>query len=277
MSLVYGIQHCQALKWRGDEHLEAMQIGFLEVVSLQRTPLPSANLAEILYNYLRNSKVMANDLAAYRRQLVDNEMPADKRYDYLMRMWNRHIVEMKFDKNDGNLLQAIGNPGKGNPHLAGGVTTQPKKPCKFWGTAEGCNKGKSCPFAHSGPAKAKSKAGANPRSQSPKGDPKEYPCFKHSMGMCPRSAKECKFSHRNLKPDEQPAFERFKKRVGELKTKNKTAAGAVNKDGTGQDTAKRERTPKGKRSKSKKGKKSGKRSQSPSTKEPAPAAQASTS
>jgi hypothetical protein len=251
MGLVYGVKHFAALKWLGDDKLETAKINFLDVVNLQRSPLPTENLTEILYSFIKPSKIMANDLANYRRMLFEKTLTADQCYDYLMKMWDRHIAEQKEDKNDNDLLNAfnnLGNRKSANAAISGNTTNKKDIPCRYHGTEKGCSKGKACPYSHSGHAGKKEKGKGKGRSASPSANKKEFPCFKNALGLCNKPAKECSFSHRALKPDELPALEKFKKRVAEAKAKAKAKAGAaVTVDGA-DSNPRRSKTPR-KRSK----------------------------
>ena len=72
MGLVYGIQHFHDLKWMGDNNMEKCKSLWYDIVNLQSTPLENDHLAELLLNRMKESKVMAPDIALYRKDVYSN-------------------------------------------------------------------------------------------------------------------------------------------------------------------------------------------------------------
>ena len=68
MGLVYNIQHFTKLSWLGDDKMEQFQNNWINVVTLQENPLDQRHLAELLFGLMEHSKVLAPDLAEYRRK-----------------------------------------------------------------------------------------------------------------------------------------------------------------------------------------------------------------
>ncbi len=170
---------------------------------------------------------MKNDIAEQRRR---NETELNREGDckYLMNIMTRHIAAQKEKSNNLALCQAIGKGGKINVTPVNGE----KVPCKFWADGKGCKFDKDCKFYHDkkikqtpkSPGKGSGKVGgSNPRSSSPSAGG-DTPCFKWNLHKCDLTAEDCKFKHRKCKPDELPAFEKYKALDKEREAKKKAAA-----------------------------------------------------
>ena len=189
----------------------------------------------MLLEFLDNSDCVKNDIAEYRRR---NETVLDREgdYGYLMNIMTRHIAAQKEKSNNLALCQAIGKGGK-IPVTPVGAGL--KQPCKFWAEGKGCKFDKDCKFWHDkkikqtpkspkpGGGAAKGAGGSpQPRSSSPNAGG-DTPCFKWNLHKCDLTADECKFKHRKCKPDELPAFEKYKALDKEREAKKKAAVVAA--------------------------------------------------
>ncbi len=149
-----------------------------------------------------------------------------------MNIMIRHIAAHKEKGNKLAPCQAIGKGGKIPVTPVGDGL---KQPCKFWAEGKGCKFDKGCKFWHDKkikqtPKSPKPDGGAakggggspQPRSPSPNAGG-DTPCFKWNLNKFDQTAEDCRFKHRKCKPEEIPAFERYKTLDKEREAKKKAA------------------------------------------------------
>ena len=159
LGVVYGIYHFQSLKWPGDDlrHLEEFRNNWCTLVNHQSEPLTDNQLAELLFRVMEHSPLLKNDLADYSRRVHET-----RRTDYkqLMGLLDRHIGVKRERLNDRDLFDHLkktssGGGPSGSRRTAAPATRDPsvkrkdQRKCKFYGTKEGCKRGKDCPFLRS--------------------------------------------------------------------------------------------------------------------------------
>ena len=114
--------HLSKVAYSGDKMLENFKHQWLHVARLQSSAVSDSCLAQMLHEKLRASNVMAADISAYRRDVVEV-----KGWDYeaLLRLMDRHIRLQREDINSRNLNDSIsratGSPSKSN-HAASAHT-----------------------------------------------------------------------------------------------------------------------------------------------------------
>ena len=187
---------------------------------------------------MEHSKVLAPDLAEYRRKRYETGSPD---YQYLLNILGRHISLHRERINNQLLSNSIGRANTASRVSApAGPASSDKKqrPCRFHNTAQGCRAGADCPFTHTkekksaqgqsssskGNGKGKSRS-RSPSAGSTKGKTKRAQlCLKYAIGQCTKTAEECIYQHRKATADEKEAIEKFKAKVDANKAKAKAKA-----------------------------------------------------
>ena len=97
MTTVYGYNHLYELEWYGDERIEEFSIKFIEIIDNLNETISDEAKCDILYKKMKLSKVLAEDLAHYRRQSVNKG--ADFTLDFLMDSMDRHVQLKQEEEN----------------------------------------------------------------------------------------------------------------------------------------------------------------------------------
>ena len=230
MGVVYGLKRYGTLRWLGYAKLETFWNNWLSVDSQQRSPLPESQRAEILLDLIDGKcNELSYDLAEYKRRQAEG-LTAPPDYEYLQRMIQRHISQMNQIKNNSKLTDAY---SKTAGSVATGAAAPQKAACKFFGTAKGCTM-PDCRFYRDKSSKPKPQGGGmgGPGSKGPArasgsggpGGGTDIVCFRFLTGSCPHTAENCKYTHRSLRPDEKPAFDKYK---ADVKARAKAAKGGA--------------------------------------------------
>jgi hypothetical protein len=249
MDLVYSLRHLSKVQLMGDKDKHKCLATRLEVESLQKTPIPEDNRAEMLLELMRHSSDMALEVSLYRQSLYQNGGKHD--YQRLLEIFRRTIVMEREEHNDKALTQGLTSQGLKPTKPANPVTT----PCKY---GDACNVA-GCQFKHPSPSKGQGtgkspsnpKGGKQPGGKTPggkqpnpkgqgagksppnpkggdkkKGGDKQTPCYRWNLGACPLPEGECKYAHRAVKGDEKDAFDKYKAGLAVAKAKAKAKAKA---------------------------------------------------
>ena len=100
----YGVTDLTNLPWQGDNQVANFLGCWRLIIRKMRTQLTDDELGEILYNKIKNSKDMANDLAHYERQELNHP---DRSYAYLTRCMERRLQNAQLERNRANDQAAI--------------------------------------------------------------------------------------------------------------------------------------------------------------------------
>jgi hypothetical protein len=184
MTTVYGYNHLYELEWYGDERIEEFSIKFIEIIDNLNETISDEAKRDILYKKMKLSKVLAEDLAHYRRQSVNKG--ADFTLDFLMDSMDRH-VQLKQEEENVEAQNADLKKGSKRTDIAadaaGADEVKRKKQAKEKATKEKAKKDE------------KKKVDAAPATTTDK-KPKKGLCFFFQTGECKNTAAACTFEHR---------------------------------------------------------------------------------
>ena len=216
--LVYTIRHLYDLPYPGDADLVTFKSQWNEVLECMRPgDVPNdVALRDILYDKIKGSKLMVFDIHYYDSK---QESHADKTYQYLIDMINRHIKIRREEKNREARNQGLKHlasryktmalPAEGQadkppkaaptPKPKANPTSSPKSgdaapvlaEAKAKQHAKGKDKGKG--KGKKGKSKSRSRSPSAPRSAA---DKKKIPCrFHFGVGTTCNKGRDCEFSH----------------------------------------------------------------------------------
>eukprot|EP00972_Heterocapsa_arctica_P089492 13195147-Heterocapsa_arctica.AAC.1 len=104
MDFTYGVRDLTHLPWQGDSQIANFLGCWRLIIRKMRTQLSDDELGEILYDKIRSSKEMANDLAHYERQELNHP---DRSYKYLLKCMDRRLHDAQLKRNRANDEAAI--------------------------------------------------------------------------------------------------------------------------------------------------------------------------
>ena len=204
MKPVYGLKAITDLVWYGDDKIQEFLDMWLLVSRNNSIQLNEGQLAELLVQKMETSKVLAQDVAYWRRLAADD---AQRTYQYLLNAMQSHLDRVQMNKN--LVGQNLGlNRGGREPVLpaAGGASTAGggKRPCYFFNHGGCKNSTEACKFLHVMVSDAEKAVMTKPerrdRSQSPRGDGggnqgggRQF-CRLYLKGKCTRGD-ACIFTH----------------------------------------------------------------------------------
>ena len=229
MQQVYGLQAITDLEWYGDNNISAFVDMWKLVTTNNSIVLTEPQKAELLVQKMAPSKVLAQDIAYWRRLPHGNEQ---RTHDYLITSMLRYLDRTHMDKNVEAQRRLVAPPGGKAPTAAatgGDSAAGGKRPCYFFNHGSCKNTDAQCKFSHvkvSADEKAKMvkpERRERERSPSPAGGRKTAEgglghCFKFLKGEC-KNGDSCMFSH-----IDQVEVDRQKMAKAEAKAKAKAKA-----------------------------------------------------
>ena len=127
--LVYTIKHLYDLPYPGDGDLVTFKSQWNEVLECMRPGDVPNNIAlrDILYDKIKNSKLMAFDIHYYDSKQESHE---DKTYQYLIDMMSKHIIMRREEKNREAKNQGLKHLASRYKSMASPAEGAPDKPPK---------------------------------------------------------------------------------------------------------------------------------------------------
>ena len=206
LTTVYSITDLYRIQWKGDNNISRFRFAWRNTVANLPYKLDDLAMRDLLYNCMKQSKVLAPDLAHYDRQTEDHQ---DRSYQYLLDCIERYIANNRLevsrqaqashiangapaagaDNNKGKGGKGKGGKGKGKDNKGGGGKNGGKSNSQG---PKGGNKGKG-----------KGKGNASDRAQSGSGrnsalrvdaSGEQRLCFFYERGFC-KKGNDCPDAH----------------------------------------------------------------------------------